>query len=136
MNTAGELKVVAVALGIVIALIQWLHHIWRSGDKKEILSAISQGISSFEPQLRRTERIEQMATDLSVYHEKEMEMRMELARLSHTIATTQKHIARLLERSIDRSEADFERIEDLIVAHQKQCTEQFHLLDKEIGGKQ
>lgn len=124
-----------ITLSIALVIVQFLYRIWDKKDNKEIITAIGNGLKSFEPQLERTKKIYAVVKDLKatysvkdedgrplIYMPKEIiETQRELVKLTHTVALTQKYMAELLGR-----------VEEKLTVHGESCKDQFNRLDKKV----
>ncbi len=111
-----------------------------------ILNSIKATTESFTPHLERSKRTFGLLKELKGLHEvrdedgrpmwympKEIiETQRELTSMTHTIATTQKHIARIIERQDLEMKAGHDKIESIVAKHAESCKDQFHTLKDQV----
>jgi Mg2+ and Co2+ transporter CorA len=124
-----------IVMAVLLMVIQFLYRLWDKKDNKLIIEAIGKGIDSFAPHIERTKRTYGIVRDLKRMHDvrdddgrpiwympKEIiETQRELVKLTHVVATTQQHMAGLIER-----------MDVKIDEHKNECKSQFNQLDKKI----
>lgn len=152
-------------IGLALMLLQWLYRVWDKKDNKAILNvltedrlaiiaAIEKAVSSFGPHLERTRKTHGIVKSLKELHDvrdddgrlmwftpkETIETTRELVKLTHTIATSQKHItetqrtvAKLLERQELSAQKSADRIESMLIMHGDSCKGQWDKLDKKIS---
>lgn len=112
-----------------------------------VLVSIKAVTESFTPHLEQGKRTFGILKDLKGMHDirdddgrplwympKEIiETQRELTRLTHTVATTQKHIARIIEKQDTAIQAGHEKIEAMLIAHQDICKNQYHQLKENMS---
>lgn len=138
-----------IVLAAIVFVIQFLYRLWDKKDNKEILSSISSVVSHFDEHVERTKDSRSLLKDLHkmhhavdedgrplVYMPKELlETQREIVKLTHTVATTQKHMARLFEKFESTISSNASRMEAALIQHSETCKNQFHELDKTLGSK-
>ena len=118
-----------------------------SENNAAVLTSIKQAVENFSPVTAMTKRTFGVIKDLKGMHEvrdddgrplwympKEIiETQRELTKLTHTVATTQKHIARIIEKQDTMMTTNHDKIESIVVKHSDTCKEQFHTLKAEMA---
>jgi len=142
-----------ILLATAIAVLQFLYRIWDKNDTKLVLAAIqesqattleaiNQTLKTFAPHLERSRKIYGIVKDLKGMHDirdddgrfiwymprEIIETQRELTQLTHTVATTQKHMAKILERQEVLMQTGHEEIRKLLSEHQESCKNQYHAL--------
>lgn len=116
-------------------------------NNSAVLISIKTATDSFSPYLEQGKRTFGILKDLKSMHDirdddgrplwympKEIiETQRELTKLTHTVATTQKHIARIIEKQNATILAGHEKIEALLLTHQDACKNQYHQLKEGIA---
>jgi len=114
------------------------------------LHAIEKTLETLSPHLERSRQVHGIVRDLKGMHEirdddgrfmwytprELIENVRELTQLSHTVATTQKHITKILERQTILMEKSHKDLEITLYEHQKACTNQYHILKDDMKMKE
>lgn len=115
-------------------------------NNSAVLISIRTATESFTPHLEQGKRTFGILKDLKGMHDirdedgrplwympKEIiETQRELAKLTHTVATTQKHIARIIEKQDIAIQSGHDKIEAMLNTHQEACKNQYHQLKESI----
>lgn len=124
-------KFLLVLMGCILAGLQIIYRWIDKKNIKDIKDTINAGISSFEPHIERTRRIEGEMKNVSHITEVILSTQQELIKLSETVASTQKIMFRLLEKHGEKINMDMTRVEDKLVSHQESCKDQ-HQTTREV----
>lgn len=111
------------------------------------LEAIKETIKTFGPHLERGRKTYGIVRELKGMHDVRdddgrpmwympreiIEMQRELTQMTHTVATTQKHIARILEKQSHDITIGHEKIEKVLAEHQESCKNQYHTIREKMN---
>jgi len=130
---------IILCLQIILAIVQFLYRFWDKKNTRIIIDSINgtvtEKVKSFDPHLERAKQshewIHQMKNQADVKDKAGLpliyrntvveEMQLEMVKLTRTVASTQKYIAR-----------NIKEVSTKIDTHGKDCIQQFNTLDKKI----
>ena len=130
---------IILGLQIVLAIVQFMYRVWDKRHTREIITAlqgsITDSVQTFDPHVERSKQAHQWLYQMKeqngvkdsaglplIYRSTCMEeTQLELVKLTHTIADTQRYIASTVKK-----------VAVGIDAHKDECKAQFNQLDKKI----
>lgn len=150
-------KQIFLILALFLMVIQFIYRLWDKKDTKQTIDAINKNrddilntikatLDALNPHIERSRKTLGIVQDLKHMHDirdedgrfiwympKEIiETQRELAAMTHTVATTQKHMAKILQAHEARAAEQAKEIKLQLQTHQESCKNQFHELKDNI----